>query len=180
MRVITGTARGMKLLSPAGSDVVRPTSDRVKESIFSSIQADILESRVVDLFAGSGQLGIEALSRGADFCLFIDNYGENQDIIKENLKKTKLYKKSKVVKMDALDFMKNTKDKYDFIFIDPPYKSDLLNEVLNYAYKALTNDGKIICETNKKYDILYDSQKLNLFKEYRYGNVKITVFVGAV
>lgn len=174
MRVITGTARGTKLISPTGRDVVRPTSSRVKESIFNIIQMEIAGSKVLDLFSGSGQLGIEALSRGAEFCVFLDNNLDNQKIIKENLKKTKLFKQSKVIYGDALSFLLNCKDEFDFIFLDPPYKSDILEKVLDNISDIMNENSKIICETDKKYDF---NCKLNVLKDYRYGNTKLTVLV---
>jgi len=174
MRVITGTASGAKLISPTGKDIVRPTSERIKEAIFSSIQMDVAGSRVLDLFAGSGQLGIEALSRGADFCVFVDNDLNNQKIIKENLQKTKLFKNTKVLYSDAIIYISHCKDSFDFIFLDPPYSSDLLQNILKDVKNVMADDCKVICETNKMYD--FEECGLDLYREYRYGRTKITVF----
>lgn len=174
MRVITGTARGFKLTTPIGERVVRPTSYRVKESIFNIVQTNIVDSRVLDLFSGSGQIGVEALSRGAEFCVFVDNNLSNQKIIKENLQKTKLFKNSKVVYSDALTYISNCKDKFDFIFLDPPYNDNILEEVFVYLQNVLNDDGIVMCETDKKYGFINDS--LLFLKEYKYGNTKITTF----
>ena len=120
MRVITGTARGRVLKTLEGEDV-RPTTDRVKEAVFSIIQFEIEGRRVLDLFAGSGQLGIEALSRGAASATFVDMSKDSLSAVKYNLEHTKLGDNAKVVQTDALSFLKLTKDKFDIVFLDPPY-----------------------------------------------------------
>ena len=120
MRVITGTARGRVLRTLEGEDV-RPTTDRVKEAVFSIIQFEIEGRRVLDLFAGSGQLGIEALSRGAASATFVDMSKDSLSTVKYNLEHTKLGDNAKVVQTDALSFLKLTKDKFDIVFLDPPY-----------------------------------------------------------
>lgn len=125
MRVITGTARGRVLRTLEGEDV-RPTTDRVKEAVFSIIQFEIEGRRVLDLFAGSGQLGIEALSRGAASATFVDMSKDSLSAVKYNLEHTKLGDNAKVVQTDALSFLKLTKDKFDIVFLDPPYASSLV------------------------------------------------------
>ena len=117
MRVITGTARGRVLRTLEGEDV-RPTTDRVKEAVFSIIQFEIEGRRVLDLFAGSGQLGIEALSRGAASATFVDMSKDSLSTVKYNLEHTKLGDNAKVVQTDALSFLKLTKDKFDIVFLD--------------------------------------------------------------
>ena len=117
MRVITGTARGRVLRTLEGEDV-RPTTDRVKEAVFSIIQFEIEGRRVLDLFAGSGQLGIEALSRGAASATFVDMSKDSLSAVKYNLEHTKLGDNAKVVQTDALSFLKLTKDKFDIVFLD--------------------------------------------------------------
>mgnify|MGYP002675531026 CR=1 FL=1 len=116
MRVITGTARGRVLRTLEGEDV-RPTTDRVKEAVFSIIQFEIEGRRVLDLFAGSGQLGIEALSRGADSATFVDMSKDSLATVKYNLEHTKLGDRAKVIQTDALSFLKLTKDRFDIVFI---------------------------------------------------------------
>ncbi|MBR5773231.1 MAG: 16S rRNA (guanine(966)-N(2))-methyltransferase RsmD, partial [Clostridia bacterium] len=126
MRVITGTAKGMRLASLEG-DEVRPTYDRVKEAIFSIIQFDLEGRRVLDLFAGSGQLGIEALSRGAQNATFVDSNRSAIAVIKENLEKTRLSKSAVVLQTDAVGFIKNYRGvEFDVVLLDPPYHEELL------------------------------------------------------
>ena len=123
MRVITGTARGRKLREPSGMDI-RPTTDVVKEAVFNIIQFDIEGRRVLDLFAGTGQLGIEALSRGAADCVFVDESREAVSIVKENLAKCRFT--AKVVQTDSIGYLRGA-GKFDMIFLDPPYDSDMLD-----------------------------------------------------
>ena len=120
MRVITGKARGVVLKTPDGMKT-RPTSDRVKEALFSIIQFDIPNAKVLDLFAGTGQLGIEALSRDAKYAVFIDELDQACKLISDNLKKTKLENYARVIRSDYEIYLKNCKEKFDIIFLDPPY-----------------------------------------------------------
>ena len=150
MRVITGTARGMRLVALEG-DTVRPTYDRVKEAIFSIIQFDIEGRRVLDLFAGSGQLGIEALSRGAQTATFVDNNRDSIAVIKENLDKTRLTKNAVVLQTDAVGFIKNYRGaEFDVVLLDPPYYEGLLLDVLPYAAQHTSEGGVIVCEAAGK------------------------------
>ena len=120
MRVITGKARGIVLKTPSGM-ATRPTADRVKEAIFNIIQFDIPTASVLDLFGGTGQLGIEALSRGANRAVFIDEREDACKLIKENLKRTKLEAYGRVIRSDYMPYLKSCKDKFDIILLDPPY-----------------------------------------------------------
>lgn len=119
-----------KEISNADGNDIRPTTDRVKEGIFSSIQFDLEGASVLDLFAGSGQLGIEALSRGADKAYFVDNSKKSLETVKKNLAITGLENKSKLFNMNGHDFLKITDQKFDFIFLDPPYDMGILTEIL--------------------------------------------------
>jgi 16S rRNA G966 N2-methylase RsmD len=121
MRVITGTARGRRLIAPQGTDT-RPTSDRVKEAIFSIIQFEIEQADVLDLFAGSGQLGIEALSRGARTAVFVDSAREAQEAIRANLAATGLAERARIVAGDAAAYLTGTQEKFDILLLDPPYR----------------------------------------------------------
>ena len=145
MRVITGMARGRKLREPANMDI-RPTTDQVKEALLNIVQFDIEGRRVLDLFAGTGQLGIEALSRGARSATFVDESSEAIKIIKANLEHCRLT--GEVVRTDAIGFLKRC-GKYDLIILDPPYASDLLEKTLKYIieFDILAEGGIIICET---------------------------------
>ncbi len=175
MRVITGTAKG-KPLSTLKGDEVRPTTDRVKEGMFSIIQFDILNSKVLDLFAGSGQLGIEALSRGAQMCTFVDNSREAQKIQLQNLKSTNLYKNSRVIFSDSISFLKTTTDKYDIIILDPPYSTDLLLQALQIVPDKLNDNGIVICEHLKSLNMPENIQNISLQKQYKYGKIKLTTY----
>ena len=141
MRVITGTARGRVLRTLEGEDV-RPTTDRVKEAVFSIIQFEIEGRRVLDLFAGSGQLGIEALSRGAASATFVDMSKDSLSTVKYNLEHTKLGDNAKVVQTDALSFLKLTKDKFDIVFLDPPYASSLVVDSMKLLSDVVAAGGR--------------------------------------
>ncbi len=175
MRVITGTARGRKLVTIKGNDV-RPTTDRVKEAMFSIIQFDLIGAKVLDLFAGSGQLGIEALSRGASLCTFVDNLREAHQTEIENLKLTGLNKASRVVLSDSLSFIKNTTDRYDIIIMDPPYRTNLLLDALKLTSNKLSDNGIVICEHELALDMPENLDDITLQKQYKYGKIKLTTY----
>ena len=137
MRVITGSAKGKRLKTLDGLDV-RPTSEKVKESIFSIIQFELEGAKFLDLFAGSGQIGIEALSRGAEMCVFVDSNRDSQNIIKENLQSTNLFSKSRVVNMDSLAYVDRCTDVFDIAFLDPPYNLGILQKVLPKIVEKMT------------------------------------------
>jgi len=174
MRVISGSARGRRLKLPTGFDI-RPTSDKVKESVFNIIQFDIEGRRVLDLFAGTGQLGIEALSRGALNAVFVDSRPDACKLIKDNLKLCGFSDSAAVYTRDALRFLENG-DRFDLIFVDPPYDKLLAKKILTkiIEFDKLNTNGIIICETEANdvspYVFTPDYQQ----KEYKYGNVKIT------
>ena len=176
MRVISGTARGRKLKTPAGSDI-RPTGDIIKESIFNIIQFDIEGRRVLDIFAGTGQLGIEALSRGARSAVFVDSSSQAVKLICENLKHCDFSENSKVIRRDALKFLQNP-EKFDLIFIDPPYAENSSDEILRkiMEFDKLNDNGIIIFEmsADKRAPAADLPYKLN--KEYKYGGVKIAKY----
>ena len=150
MRVITGTARGMKLATLEGNDV-RPTSDKAKCALFNAIQFDIEAARVLDIFAGSGQLGIEALSRGAKSCDFVDISRETLAMVRQNLEKTGFLKNSRVITADALRFLSESDKKYDIIIADPPYRKGLADQLIEPAYALLAPGGLLAVETEKKF-----------------------------
>lgn len=176
MRVITGIARGRKLKEPEGMEI-RPTSDKVKESIFNIIQYDVEGRNALDLFAGTGQLGIEALSRGAASVTFVDESASAIRLVKENLKRTGL-PGGKTVLGDALEFLKRP-GKFDLIFIDPPYDSDLMNKSLQkiFEFDKLNENGIIICESKKDLVMPEPPHPYKMLREYRYGKVKVTVYI---
>lgn len=175
MRVITGSAKGRKLETLEGLDV-RPTTDKVKEAIFSAIQFDLFDACVLDLFAGTGQLGIEALSRGARSAVFIDNSRKSIEVIKRNLEKTEFTLKSTVLNMNGIDFISSSSNKFDFVFLDPPYNKGILLEILPKLSNILTENGVIICEYEKNLDLPEKIEGLMLKKEQKYGKIKVSMF----
>lgn len=175
MRVITGLARGRVLKTLEGEDV-RPTTDRVKEAIFSIIQFELEGRQVLDMFAGSGQLGIEALSRGAAYATFTDMSKDAVDIIKQNLLATGLHRNSAVLQDDAVTFLKNSKKKFDIIFMDPPYSKGILQNALPYAVNAVNDGGVVICEHPHGEEMPQDVGRFSIYREYKYGKVALTVY----
>lgn len=175
MRVITGIAK-KKPLKTLKESFLRPTTEKVKEAMFSIIQFKINSTVVLDLFAGSGQLGIEAISRGAKCCTFVDSSIQAHKVELLNLKNTKLEKNAKVIISDALTFLKNTKEKYDIIFLDPPFHSDLLIKSLQLAEFKLTDRGIIICEHMKNVNLPNDFKNISLQKQYQYGKINLTFY----
>ena len=174
MRVITGSARGRKLKEPQGSDI-RPTTDRVKEAIFSICQFDVEGRRVLDLFGGTGQLGIEAKSRGAAQVDIVDSAGASIRLIRENVRSVGL--DIRVIQSDALAYLERC-GTYDLIFLDPPYDSDLVGKALARikAFDILSNGGIIICETRAETPISAPEPPYRMKKQYCYGKVKLTTF----
>lgn len=174
MRVITGSARGRRLKTPETYDI-RPTTDNVKEAVFNIIQFDVEGRRVLDLFAGTGQLGIEALSRGAAEAVFIDRDREAVKIVKENLKACSL--QAAVRQEDALSALRRD-ERFDLIFVDPPYDAGLYGPVLETikSVDKLTDGGIIICEARRDEPLPDLDAPYGKRKEYRYGKVKIAVY----
>ena len=175
MRVITGTARGTLLAAPNGLDT-RPTGDKVKESIYSIIQFDVPGARVLDLFAGSGQLGIEALSRGAESAVFVEKNPIAVKCIVSNLEKTKLTEGATVVKQHALSFLQTTGHMFDIALLDPPYMSSNLNEALPLLAEHMSPQGIILCETCEEHEMPESFENFSLKKEYRYGKTKLYLY----
>ena len=175
MRVVSGTARGKRLKTPENYDI-RPTTDNVKESIFNIIQFDIEGRRVLDLFAGTGQMGIEALSRGAAEVVFVDASREAVKIVKDNLKTCGM--NAPVLQCDALSYLKSC-GKFDLIFVDPPYDSGLYQPVLEQinAVDICTEGGIIMCECRANYALPEVHEPYSVAKEYRYGKVKLCKIV---
>lgn len=174
MRVITGTARGRKLKTPDDYDI-RPTTDNVKEAVFNIIQFDIPGRRVLDLFAGTGQLGIECLSRGAAEAVFIDQSRQAVGIVKENLKTCGL--KGTVLQADAIEYLRRG-EKFDIIFVDPPYDSELYEPVLKTVNSVdiLSDGGIIVCEIRREKSLPEVSAPYKKGREYCYGKVKIGIY----
>jgi len=177
MRVITGKARGITLLTPDGM-LTRPTSDKVKEALFSIIQFDIPGASVLDLFGGTGQLGIEALSRGAKSAVFVDEREAACKLIRENLKKTRLENDARVVRSDYLEYLKKCKEQYDIIILDPPYAEVFLENALKMITEIdiLQSGGIIIAERPSGKELPWDFEGFTRSRDYRYGNTLLTVY----
>lgn len=177
MRVITGKARGINLKTPEGLQT-RPTADRVKEALFSIIQFDIPGARVLDLFGGTGQLGIEALSRGAKSATFVDASNTACNLIRENLKRTRLQEESRVICSDYLAFLGRCSEKFDIIFLDPPYAEVFLENALNRIAEIdiLQSGGIIITERPLEKELSMDFPGYSRSKDYKYGKVLLTIY----
>ncbi|MCH1979943.1 Ribosomal RNA small subunit methyltransferase D [uncultured Flavonifractor sp.] len=176
MRVISGSARGRRLKELQGMDT-RPTTDKVKESLFNIIQFEIEGRRVLDLFGGTGQLGIEALSRGADHCTFVDMRKEAAALIRENLRLTGLSERSRVVQGDALSFLSSCGEKFDVILLDPPYRTELLEKSVKRIteFDILREHGIMICESAAERELPALPPPYERGREYRYGKIRLTV-----
>lgn len=176
MRVISGKVRGLKLECPQGLET-RPTLDRVKEAIFSILLPYIVDSSVLDLYAGSGALGIEALSRGADTSVFVDNNEDAYNCIKRNLLNAKFDGKTTVLKTSAENFLKSTDKKFDIIFLDPPYGKDMYSDTLKLIsdLKILSDNGIILVEWDYEIGFASNLSKFIVVKEKKYGRVGVSV-----
>ncbi len=175
MRVITGEARGRKLVTLEGEDV-RPTTDRVKEGMFNIIQFDLEGANVIDLFAGSGQLGIEALSRGAKHCTFVDSANRSVEVVKQNLKTVGFEKRASVFCGDSKMYIALSCDKFDIALIDPPYNKNIIDAVLPSVVEKMTDYGVIICESALDETLPQTAGEFSIHREYRYGKIKLTAY----
>ncbi len=175
MRVITGTAKGRKLKTVEGMDV-RPTGDRVKEAVFSIIQFEIEGAQVLDLFAGSGQMGIEALSRGARHCVFVDASHASLTVVRDNLKNVGLAQNARVAAMDYVAFLSSTKDSFDIAFLDPPYHQGMLEKALALLTPKMRVHGKILCEHPRDEVLPETVDGFVLARQYRYGKTMISLY----
>lgn len=174
MRIITGTAKGKKLLSLEGENT-RPTSERIKEAIFSSIQFDVEGRRVLDLFAGSGQMGLEALSRGAEKATFIDLSREAMEIVKQNARATGFFDVSHFLVSDWRNYIRKAsgREQFDLVFIDPPYAMECCADAANYlAEKELIIPGAIVALESGEEEIDMSDKRLSgyrVIKSTHYG-----------
>ncbi len=177
MRVISGKYKGIFL---DGFDIVgtRPTMDRVKESMFATVQTKLKNSICLDLFAGSGSLGIEALSNGAKYCYFVDNSNEIYRILKKNLAKLNIDNYKVILKnyKQALKEFKDSNIKFDIIILDPPYKLNLINDIIGYIYdnNLLNKNGIIMCEYE---DEILKNNFFSLFKYKKYGAKNVSIYI---
>ncbi len=175
MRVITGTARGCRLETLEGLDT-RPTSERVKEGLFSAICFEIEGRRVLDLFAGSGQMGIEALSRGAKSCVFVDRSRQAAEVIRRNLRATKLEAGAEVVCRDSLEYLAHAAGPFDLVFLDPPYAAELLVPCLEQLSGKVAAGGTVVCESDRETELPETVGAFSLHRSYRYGRVIVRLY----
>lgn len=180
MRVISGKARGLKLNTPKNEDV-RPTTDRVKESLFNIINGYIIDGEILDLFAGTGSLGIECLSRGANKCVFVDVSKTSIDIVKSNIKKARVEDNAEILNIDyksAIDKVKNKTYKFDIIFMDPPYYENMFIDALKKidGSDILKDDGIIVVEHDTKQEFPESIGNLIKDRSKKYGNTTLTFY----
>lgn len=176
IKVIAGLARGLKLESAKNEDL-RPTKDRVKESLFDILQASITNKTFLDLFGGTGQIGIEAFSRGAEKVIIVETQKNNFKIIEKNISKIKAPHKIELFHTDAIQFLKNTKMSMDIAFLDPPYnKTELLDQSLKLIAKIVNQNGIIITETLTSQNIQNKIQDFSLQKRYNYGKISLNLY----
>ncbi len=175
MRVITGTAKGRRLITLEGDDI-RPTSDKVKGAVFNSIQFDIEGRKVLDLFAGSGSLGIEALSRGAEKAVFVDLNRQAIKVINENLVHCRLSDKASVFNGDSISFLKTTREKFDIVFIDPPYNKGLSQKALSLCPEIMNDGGIIVCETAINEELPQSVGVYTVTKLDKYSKTRLAIY----
>ena len=177
MRVITGTARGRKLITLEGDDV-RPTTDKVKEALFSIIQFELPGAKVLDLFGGTGQLGIEALSRGASKAVFVDARREACQLIGANLKKTHLESEASVVQSDYLEYLNRCKETFQIILLDPPYAEVFLENAIKRITEIdiLQSGGIIVAERPLGKELPWEFEGYTRSKDYKYGKIILTLY----
>ena len=174
MRVIAGTARGVRLKTLPGADVTRPTVDRVKEGMFSALQFLLPGARVLDLFAGSGQLGIEALSRGAASCVFIDENRAAVRVVQENLRAAGLSGQAQVVCSTAQGYLAAADGPFDILLLDPPYRHGTIKALLPQLGRVMAPGGVALCESEREAELPLRAGALVLKKQYRYGTVLVS------
>lgn len=177
MRVISGTARGITLKTPEGMQT-RPTADRVKEAMFSIIHFDIPGAKVLDLFGGTGQLGIEALSRGACGATFVDHSEAACRLIRENLRRTKFEAAGKVIRGDYLEYLSRCREQYDIILLDPPYAEVFLENALKRITEIdiLRSGGIIVAERPVGKELPWDFEGFTRSRDYKYGQILLTLY----
>lgn len=176
MRIISGRKRGHKLLEFEGEDV-RPTTDRVKESVFNLIQCFVPDAVCLDMFAGSGALSFEAISRGAQKAVCIDSDKRSIDIIKKNALSLGFLEDCDIVNMSCFDYVERTTEKFDIVFLDPPYNKNFIEPVLDALIKndVLNEDGIIVLESDGT-DFHDEFEGLDIYRQRKYGRTYITIY----
>lgn len=171
MRVIAGDARGRRLEALPGTDITRPTLDQVKEAMFSIVQFDLPGARVLDLYAGSGQLGIEALSRRAARCVFLDENREAVNIVMKNCKTCGVFDRSRVNIGEAARYLSACHEQFDLVLLDPPFRGGTLEKILPSVDKVVAPGGIVLCESETGLVLPAEAGELTLKKQYKYGKV---------
>ena len=174
MRVITGSARGRRLQTLEG-DAVRPTTDMVKEAMFSIVHFDVENACVLDMFCGCGQLGIEALSRGAQSAVFVDIARQSMQVTEKNLEATGFRSKAKTVISNSLEYLDRTSEIFDIAFLDPPYKAGIMEDAIERVRLHMSENGIIVCETSAD-EVLPEDIEGFTSKRYKYGKIALTVY----
>ncbi len=177
MRVISGKAKGIVLKTPDGLQT-RPTADRVKEALFSILQFDLPGTRVLDLFGGTGQLGIEALSRGAKSAVFVDANEAPCRLIKENLRRVKMEGEGRVIRSDYMQFLSQCRETFDIILLDPPYAEVFLENAIKKISEIdiLQSGGIIVAERPIEKALNLEIEGFSRSKDYKYGKTFITLY----
>ena len=175
MRIITGRARGKRLLTLEGRDV-RPTTERVKESLFNIIQFDVEGRRFLDLFAGSGQVGLEAVSRGAREAVLVDCAKESLDVIRRNVENSGLGEQVRVVQGTFDGYLLRNDGKFDIAFLDPPYGTGLLQQALPMTAERMQRGGTMICEHPAEEEVPEEAGAFRRTRSYKYGKIMLTFY----
>ena len=177
MRVIAGKAKGIQLNTPEGM-LTRPTTDRVKEALFSIIQFDLPGARVLDLFGGTGQLGIEALSRGASNAVFVDSRREACQLIRSNLKKTHLEDQATVVQSDYMEYLNRCRGFFQIVLLDPPYAEVFLENAIKKITEIdiLQSGGIIVAERPFGKELPWEFEGFTRSRDYKYGKIILTLY----
>lgn len=175
MKVITGTLRG-RVVQTLEGERTRPTAQRVKEALFSAIQFDIEGRRVLDAFAGSGQLGIEALSRGAASCVFVDSAREAAELVRRNVAALGVGALSTVLCQDTMAYLRTARERFDLVFLDPPYAAGLLIPALEAAAEITEPGGILVCESANDAMLPETAGAFSLYRSYSYSHVKLWIY----
>lgn len=176
IQVISGQFRGLKLDS-SKNEGLRPTKDRVKESVFDILQFEIVGKNFFDAFGGTGQMGIEALSRGAKEVTIVERNKEAANLIKKNISKIKARQNLNFVKADTIEFLKNSNISIDIAFLDPPYHEEkLLYETFKLVIPKTNSDAIIITETLSAHTAQNNVENFYLQKKYKYGNISLNLY----
>jgi len=178
MKVISGTAGGLKLFSPKGT-AIRPTAGMIKEALFSMLSGYLDGASFLDLYAGTGAVGIEALSRGASRAIFVDISANSLACVKRNLEHSGFYSKANVVRSDALFFLKKREESFDIIFMDPPYSKDCINSALKLILKhGILNPGGL-CAAEYSVSVKLNAEGFDILKNKRYNNTNLVIYKAA-